>query len=345
MKIIKLTETDLKKIIERVLNENSLITESDEKESRLIEIQNALKKLKYNLGTTGPNKDGVDGKYGRLTKIAIADFQTKNKIRPTGWVGTITAPVLGVEPMIKGTPFVGKPEDKKEKSDEKKQPSDVVLSKNADLERFKNIKINDLSTKDSVPICKAGQDECAQFVGDFSKKIGWMGSAWYAHNIGSIGQMVFDSYRNLDQKIIGKIVDLYKKIHAKGGGVENGEFMNEIRDLQYRLVPKTSPIELKLDDVVGIFYPPSKMHEKAFYQAGRGPEGGKGYFITDKNGKVQPGKTLTSGEGFGMNTHLGIVGAVKDGVPLIFHNIHGQVYSDPQDKIRGGGRIAWVRRP
>ena len=45
-----------------------------------------------------------------------------------------------------------------------------------------------------------------------------------------------------------------------------------------------------------------------------------------------------------MNTHVGIVGAIKNGVPLIFHNIGGDVYSDPYNKLRGGGKIVWVKR-
>jgi hypothetical protein len=51
-----------------------------------------------------------------------------------------------------------------------------------------------------------------------------------------------------------------------------------------------------------------------------------------------------------MNTHLGIVGAIKNGKPIIFHNIPasktvGQVWADPIDKIHGGGKIVWARRP
>ena len=41
-----------------------------------------------------------------------------------------------------------------------------------------------------------------------------------------------------------------------------------------------------------------------------------------------------------MNTHIGIVGAIKDGVPLIFHNIGGNVISDPASNLN----IAWVKR-
>jgi len=42
-----------------------------------------------------------------------------------------------------------------------------------------------------------------------------------------------------------------------------------------------------------------------------------------------------------MNTHIGTVAAIKDGVPLIFHNVTGDVISDPPSKLR----IAWIKRP
>jgi hypothetical protein len=59
----------------------------------------------------------------------------------------------------------------------------------------------------------------------------------------------------------------------------------------------------------------------------------------------KPGNTISGGDAWGMNTHVGIVGAVKNGVPLIFHNIHGQVYADPANRLQGGGKVVWVRRP
>ena len=42
-----------------------------------------------------------------------------------------------------------------------------------------------------------------------------------------------------------------------------------------------------------------------------------------------------------MNTHVGIVGALKDGVPLVFHNVTGNVKSDPINNLN----VAWIKRP
>ena len=43
-------------------------------------IQRDLKALGYNLGTTGPNNDGVDGDYGSMTKEAIRQFRVNNSL-------------------------------------------------------------------------------------------------------------------------------------------------------------------------------------------------------------------------------------------------------------------------
>ncbi|NOR49133.1 MAG: hypothetical protein GQ533_14020 [Methanosarcinaceae archaeon] len=44
-------------------------------------LQNILVTLGYNLGTYGPEKDGVDGSFGKLTETAVNDFQENNRDR------------------------------------------------------------------------------------------------------------------------------------------------------------------------------------------------------------------------------------------------------------------------
>ena len=46
--------------------------------------QTKFKELGYDLGTYGPNKDGVDGSLGTNTNTAILDYQLKNKLKQTG---------------------------------------------------------------------------------------------------------------------------------------------------------------------------------------------------------------------------------------------------------------------
>jgi hypothetical protein len=66
---------------------------------------------------------------------------------------------------------------------------------------------------------------------------------------------------------------------------------------------------------------------------------------------IKPGNYITNGKGWGMNTHVGIVGDIQDNIPYIFHNIGiddvkniGIIYADPPNHLKGNGRIAWVKR-
>lgn len=113
-KIIKLNESDLLKIIDKVISEQGLgrripsnfgqdiISQVKSNDQNITLIQKKLKDLRYNLGKSGPNGDGVDGEYGRLTRLAVQDFQRKNGLIPIdGIVGPNTARVLGVDPLSK----------------------------------------------------------------------------------------------------------------------------------------------------------------------------------------------------------------------------------------------------
>ena len=348
-KIIKLKESELRNLVKQVISE----AQADQK---IMAIQSALKALGQPyaglLGTSGSNGDGVDGRYGNNTKNAIIAFQKANGIKQTGFVGTVTAPKLGVQPMTgksqtsttdsnlykkAGTQGAAAVDNTRvKKTDVKPLVSGITLSKNINTDWKNTIPLTKISSNKSVPIMPAGQKECAKFVNDFSQKITFVGNAWDAHNNDSLGKRTWSAFTSLNADAVKNIETEWLKINQAGGGKEKGPYNGEVKQLVSNLVPKTPPVKLKLDDVVGIYYPPSGHHEEAFYNAG------KAYF-TNVNGKMTPGKTIKSGQAWGMNTHVGIVGAIKDGQPIIFHNVHGQVYADPVNNLFNGGRIAWVK--
>ena len=235
----------------------------------------------------------------------------------------------------------------------------IKIPDSANSELLNKINFDNISTSDSSLVCTIDNPECAGFVNDYSDKIDFVGDAWHAHNNDSLGKRIWTSFHNINSSVVGKINTLWKKIHKNGGGKKNGDYNEEARKLVDSIVPKSLPsnIKLKINDVIGIYYPPSKNHEKAFYKGGapKSIEGGSGlgYFLNKDNpssplkigDEPKPGNTISSGNAWGMNTHVGIVGAMKNSNPIIFHNVEGKVYADPIDKIKNGGRIAWVRRP
>lgn len=60
------------------------------------EFQIILRDLGYDLGNFGPNGDGVDGKFGRMTKEAIRSFQKDHGLVADGIIGINTATALSV---------------------------------------------------------------------------------------------------------------------------------------------------------------------------------------------------------------------------------------------------------
>ena len=222
--------------------------------------------------------------------------------------------------------------------------SDTIVSKTTSPRFLKKIAFREkeISTTKSTPIFTAGQPQCAKFVHDFDPKLPGVNDAWLAHNNDQIGSRIFTVFQGLPSDKVKKITDLWVKMDKSGG--PKSEYIDDAMNLVRTLITK-SPPKLQLNDIVGIFYPPSDNHAIAFYSGGKNAISGNQPYILKKNGKYVPGNTLKSGSAWGMNTHVGIVGAIKNGVPIIFHNIHGQVYSDPYNNLTDNSRIVWVRRP
>jgi peptidoglycan hydrolase-like protein with peptidoglycan-binding domain len=101
MRIIKLTESDLEKIIKRILKEDvDALPEMENVPLGKVEaVQQALVNAGYDIGPAG-----VDGKFGRNTKNAVMKYQKDNGIKQTGNVGPVTSGKLGVQPLTSGKP-------------------------------------------------------------------------------------------------------------------------------------------------------------------------------------------------------------------------------------------------
>jgi hypothetical protein len=250
-------------------------------------------------------------------------------------IKTITPPEKN---KAKKQPIKVKTTDKTKTVVDKTKKTGVIVSDKINP-KFKSIlDISKLSVSYPVDIFDAGQKNCATFIRQFINGLGDVGDAWIAYDNSRLGSTIWSSFNHLNSNQIADVTDLWKEINSAGGGKEKGPFSSKVVSFVNGLVPKSPGVSLKLNDIVGLFYPGSKHHEEAFYAAG------KPFFKKNIVGMTVNGDTIKKGVGWGMNTHIGVVGAIKDGVPLIFHNIGGQVWADPYTNLKGGARIAWVKR-
>lgn len=194
------------------------------------------------------------------------------------------------------------------------------------------INVERLSPTDTTKICDIGDEttDCAQFVNNFSDQISAVGNAWEAYENGGVGKSIFSVFRGLEYIQMKKYHEIYNEIKGGGNPVE------KIKDFEEELITQNGqpdPKKLKLGDVVGLYYEPSTHHTEAFIGSATYRE----WYPDGKMGRTIVRKRI----GHTFNTHVGVVGAVKDGVPLIFHNISGSLLSDPPQNLK----IVWVKRP
>jgi hypothetical protein len=186
----------------------------------------------------------------------------------------------------------------------------------------KQIDFSNLSTDNTTPyVCKPNDSNCAQFINDVSDDLKYIGNAWNAYKVAP-GQLVYSAFNNVDSSKVKQAQQMWDLIHKKGGGTEKGPYNKKIASFVNGIVPSKPNVNLQNGDLVGIFYPPSSHHEEAFYQG----------LSSDKN--------HGSNNLWGMNTHVGRVMVILDDVPIVFHNVGGNVQATPANLLR----IAWVKR-
>jgi hypothetical protein len=290
-------------------------------------IQKQLISLGYNLGKTG-----ADGFWGGLTDKAWKDYKSGKKPTP-----------------------VTKNQGLKNNLKTNTSNTDVLVS---DTLVKKHILFN--PNRETTPF-QCTESGCAEWVSNQLDDLGLerQGNAWHSHNIGE-NTMEFTPFKNLSPNTQNQMANLFSKINANPTEKSQEDVA---KALLTSLIPSQQSLKktLNVNDVVGLFYNDSTNFTKAFFEGatgysdmGKGDKRTKGpYFITktgqpwsssDLGKKIQfvPGNSLKNGSGFGINTHLGYVGAVVKGEPIIFHNVHGDVYSTPLSKM-GQTKVLWVK--
>jgi hypothetical protein len=239
---------------------------------------------------------------------------------------------------------------KTNKNDDNLIPNDesnLIISKTINPKYLTYVKPNKINSGKSNMVGNVGLgvDTCAAFVHDVDSEMPYVGDAWLAYNNSDLGPLVFSSFNNLSPDSIKKLGDMYSLIIKNNGGKKNGKFNSDIGKLVGSLI-KPLNISLKLGDFVGMYNPGSHNHEKALFEATQNPMWydfayENPYFTKDGKPNID---LFKDNEGIGLNTHVGMVGAIKDGVPIIFHAEDGLFYADPANRIVGDGKVAWVRR-
>lgn len=86
------------------------VVKKGSKEAVVGSIQNNLKAMGYDIGTAGPNGNGIDNNFGTKTDAAVRDVQKNGGVKIDGQVGKNTTPLLGGTWTEKSAPAASVPE-------------------------------------------------------------------------------------------------------------------------------------------------------------------------------------------------------------------------------------------
>jgi hypothetical protein len=188
--------------------------------------------------------------------------------------------------------------------------------------------------------CSAYMIKC---LSQYDKELG--GNAWSVfpnimqRNIGTVkynvytdGSVNWDYIRSeVKKNKIGKTAcDKFKSVHSDKG---------ELPKIISKSMPKSSKVDinsLKLGDIVGLYHSKSTSKCVAFCDRAVKDRGLKDDFEL-------------IGDPFTFNSHVGFVGAIKDGMPIIIHNVggsnRGNHIATPADRmlsVTSEDMIVWV---
>lgn len=215
---------------------------------------------------------------------------------------------------------------------------------------------------------------CATWVSDILGQEKRQGNAWHAMLVG--GNLKYSAYQNFSRGQMMQAASLFSRINADPGSVS--AYNDKVREFSKSFIADDQMSLSKfieVGDVVGLYHESSVYHAQAFFEGGSGanymgesPGWTKSFFMDEKEERWNPEMlekeikflprrdTLMAGQGFGMNTHLGIVGAIVEGIPVIYHYVGnrytlgqmGNVYATPLNAMRaepGNDAIAWIKSP
>lgn len=352
-RIIKLTEGDLAKIIKKVLNEQpesvmdrragiKIIRPSQPTPSQPTPSQQKKIPQKPKIEDINPKKlkRGDGGKYSpekikdvkklQSELIISGCLQTTNG-RPTGFFGPKTEIALQ-KYLQTGTCL--------EKLKTTNQKYDCIAVTKETCSKISPNRTVGIGGSDDIINCTQYARKC---LSQYEEEL-WLGpSAWQSLGIlksrgGSVKYNMFKEmdFNQIEEKLksLGYKSDTCVCFDTTDSTSTNVDIKCDKGKLNKMITdsyPQSSGVNLsslELGDIVGMYYKDSGNKGKAFCQTAKiDPKGN----IVNKNSTI--------------NTHLGFVGSIKNGVPIIFHNVHGHYSATPATKFmnkNSEAMITWV---
>jgi peptidoglycan hydrolase-like protein with peptidoglycan-binding domain len=272
--------------------------------------------------TTGPT-----GYFGGLTQKALDRYNSGE----TSKVGSKTAGKLGGK---SGGALDGMSGGNKPSTD---GPQCIALT-TEECAKISSSKETQVSFNKNETRCSAYMVKCLSQYNEFLKP----GNAWNVfnsakgngdvkYNVYGDGSVNWDNiYAQLKQNKINKTVCNGYAKQDDADKIQSSKLPSIITDS----MPQSSKVSLdslKLGDIVGLYHKASSNKGMAFCQNALA----KGL---DENGDLN--KTP-----FTFNSHIGFVGAIKNGVPIIIHNVHGSHMATPATMMlnkNSEDMIVWV---
>lgn len=334
-----------------------------------------IHKLQGMLGFTGAQADGVFGKNSRLAWTQ----QTNGMPLPESPVDAVQ--VLQNLRQPKEEP---KPETEKTggffdwlfgSGEDEQAPGEKPDPQSEGLVFYENLPANLKANKEALEngefsvVARCKPTGCAQYVSDTLKTTGGSrGNAWHQHRL---SKLKYTSFK-FTQRQAETAASLLTRIDSN----PEINFEKEVKSFVQEFIPPQMALAriMKLGDIVGLYYEDSHNFVKAFREAATRTTvdasgtvvtaAADGPFFKKEDGKWRPGDTIlgkkdpvvistkskargkTLGKGFGMNTHLGFVGALNNGEPIIFHQVYGQVYAEPLRYVASDEskiKVMWIK--
>ena len=207
-----------------------------------------------------------------------------------------------------------------------------------------------------VRIGDAGTPNCSEWVGNMLNTI--LGDAWHAHNNPVLPSLKFDAYSNFSsyKSNVEKILKEMNKDPVLGQ-INAQAWNSRAAAISKALIPSAGAIAavMSLGDVVGIFHQASSHHGEALFDGATA-----GSLARVPPPPVPPGalvdgakwdpsmrgqdKNFVVNRSFGLNTHVGFVGAIHNGRAIVCHNISGNVYACYADNMTSKDFPMWVKQ-